>query len=293
MPDDEHRPSWSPLLGPDEFPPLSALVQVRFGAASERGRQRVRNGDHHLVLRLGRHQETIVTSLPPAVVPVPFEEFGYAMVVADGGGEAGSRLALCTLVHLVLHFGKWNLRINPEIAQEVMDRAERFYRQVDRVVNETREAYPRSAGIETTMTGLFSAGRDCFLAHVGHSRGYLYRDSMLLPLTRDHTVDSPQTPALRLAPVSKDLQHILTDCIGHGTREGLTVDVEQFRLLDEDRLLLCTNGLTDTVSTEEIEKILSLQATPDRQCHQLVDKALELGAPDDVTAVIAHYCIPA
>ena len=284
---------WSPLLGPDEFPPLSALVEVRFGAASHRGRQRLRNGDHHFVLRLGRSQETIVTSLPPAVVPLPFEEFGYTMVVADGGGEAGSRLALSTLVHLVLHFGKWNLRTNPDIAQEVMDRAERFYRQVDRVVNDTRTTYPGLAGIDTTMTGLFSAGRDCFLAHVGHSRAYLYRDSMLLPLTRDHTVDSPHVPAPTLPPVSKDLQHILTDCIGHGTPEGLTVDVEQFRLLDEDRLLLCTNGLTDTVSPDEIEKILAMRATPDRQCQQLVEKALELGAPDDVTALIADYCIPA
>jgi serine/threonine protein phosphatase PrpC len=96
-----------------------------------------------------------------------------------------------------------------------------------------------------------------------------------------------------LTPASRDLQHILTDCIGQGTCQGLTVDVEHFRLLDDDRLLLCTNGLTDTVSTEEIENILALQATPDRQCHRLVDMALELGAPDDVTALIAHYQIPA
>ena len=56
------------------------------------------------------------------------------MVVADGmgsAGEAASRLAISTLVHLAIYFGRWNVRIDEPIAEEVMDRAERFYRSVD------------------------------------------------------------------------------------------------------------------------------------------------------------------
>ncbi len=56
------------------------------------------------------------------------------MVLADGMGgdaEVASRLAITTLTHLTLSFGRWNLRINEAIADEVMDRAERFFRNID------------------------------------------------------------------------------------------------------------------------------------------------------------------
>src|SRR5262245_2568243 len=121
------------------FPPRSATVQVAFGAHSRPGHGHATNDDHYIVIELGRHQETLMTSLPPGVVDERFDEYGYAMVVADGMGGAGygeraSRIAITTLLHLVLHFGKWNLRIDNKIAQEMMQRAERFYRHVDSAV---------------------------------------------------------------------------------------------------------------------------------------------------------------
>ena len=114
-------------------------MQVTFGAQSRRGRSRLVNEDHYLVLRLGRHQETLLTSLPDEAIAARFDEYGYAMVVADGmggtgAGEAASHLAIATLVHLVRHFGKWNLRVDDAIAREIMARAERFYRHVDSTV---------------------------------------------------------------------------------------------------------------------------------------------------------------
>ena len=123
----------------DHFPPPSATVQVTFGAQSRRGQSRSVNEDHYLVLRLGRHQETLLTSLPDEAIAARFDEYGYAMVVADGmggtgAGEAASHLAIATLVYLVRHFGKWNLRIDDAIAREIMARAERFYRHVDSTV---------------------------------------------------------------------------------------------------------------------------------------------------------------
>jgi serine/threonine protein phosphatase PrpC len=108
------------------------------------------NEDHYLVLRLGRHQETLMTSLPEKVIAARFEEHGYAMVVADGlgvtgEGEAASHLAVATLVYLVRHFGKWNLRVDDTVSQELMTRVERFYRHVDAIVTHRRDtaASPR------------------------------------------------------------------------------------------------------------------------------------------------------
>ena len=126
-----------PFDGPDEFPPLSALVAVDFGAASRPGTNRSVNEDHYFVLKLGRHQETLLSSLTDPSVLEPFKEYAYGIVVADGmngpnsAGELASRLALVTLHHLIQRFGRWNLRVDTRIAAEIMARAERFYRRVD------------------------------------------------------------------------------------------------------------------------------------------------------------------
>ena len=64
-------------------------------------------------------------------------------------------------MHLVLHFGKWNLRIDHEIGREMMERAARFYRHVDSalVQHSDRDAI----SLQTTLTAVFGAGRDLFL----------------------------------------------------------------------------------------------------------------------------------
>jgi serine/threonine protein phosphatase PrpC len=137
---------------------------VTFGAQSRRGRSRLVNEDHYLILRLGRHQETLMTSFPDDLIAARFDEYGYAMAVADGmggtgAGEAASHLALVTLVHLVRHFGKWNLRVDDAIAAEMMARAERFYRHIDATLAH-RSATDGVGGDQTTLTAI-RAGATC------------------------------------------------------------------------------------------------------------------------------------
>lgn len=90
----------TPFLVPPDFPPPAAKVQVEFGARSRRGRSTTVNSDHYMILRMGRHQQTLASSVPG--LPPPYNEYGYAMVVADGvglpGGEVASRLAIETLM---------------------------------------------------------------------------------------------------------------------------------------------------------------------------------------------------
>jgi protein phosphatase len=285
-------------IGPQSpFPPSSATVQVTFGARSRRGQGRSVNEDHFAVIQLGRHQETLLTSLPPSDMPPRYDEFGHAMIVADGAGEDGSgetasRLAIETLAHLMLHFGRWNLRVNEQVAREMMDRAERFIAHVNTVMAASERA---AEGIrqESTLTAVFGAGRDLFFAHVGHSRAYLLRDHLLMRLTRDHThaaaADLSIAPLIDVKAASRDLTHILTGMLGVRSR-ALAVDLERFRILDRDRILVCTNGLSDVVDPRVIGAVLGTDQTPDEQCAALLDAAA--GAPDDATAVVAHYGVP-
>ena len=209
-------------VGPQSaFPPPSASVQVTFGARSRRGRARSVNEDHYAVIRLGRHQETLLTSLPSDETPLRFDEFGHAIIVADGAGgdgsgETASRLAIETLTHLMLHFGKWNLRINEDVAHDIMQRAERFYEHVNTVMAASNRA---AEGVkqQATLTAVFGAGRDLFFAHIGHSRAYLLRDHLLMRLTRDHTYAAAMdgvamAPLIDVKGAARDFSHILTGC---------------------------------------------------------------------------------
>jgi protein phosphatase len=284
----------------DEFQPLSSAVRVDVAGRSHRGASQRYNDDHYLVVRLGRTQETLATSLTGADVPAAFEEYGYGMLVADGLGEAGSgsvasRVALSTVAHLALHYGRWNLRVDPETAMEIMERAQQFYSRADAEVFAKSRTGPALTGIATSLTAAYSAGNALVVAHVGHSRAYLFRNGILTLLTRDHTIE--HRVAGSKGPVcverrAQDLQHILTDALG-AEASPPTVDVEQFRLSDGDAVLLCTNGLTDAVDDARIADVLALRRQAAEQCAILTDLVTEHGDKDNVTVVLAQYQIPA
>lgn len=288
-----------PLIEDYECDVLSATVKVEFGGLSHTGKVRTINEDHFMITRLGRDQETLLTNLPPGDVPDHFQESGYAMVVADGmggaaRGEVASRLAISTLAHLGLQFGKWNLRINAKIARDVRERAAIFYQRVGQAVIKEGRADPSLTGMGTTLTGAFSAGSDLFVASVGDSRAYLFRRGRLLQLTRDQTyaqllADMGQIPQHEVS--THHLRHILTEAIGIGSGK-VDVKVRHLPLLNEDRLLLCTDGLTEMVDEEEIAGVLMRGQSPQDACQTLVDLALEHGGIDNVTVLLAIYEIP-
>jgi serine/threonine protein phosphatase PrpC len=293
------RVALSPLLGLDEFRPPSASVRVTIGARSHQGMLRQRNEDHYLVVRVGRHQETLATSLSGSDVPPRFEESGYAMLVADGLGEGGagsvaSRVALSTFAHLAIHYGKWNVRIDPATASQIFERAEWFYAQADNAVHTRAASSPALKGMTAAMTAAYSAGDQLFVAHVGHSRAYLFRDGKLDLLTRDHTIERHLADTGRPVSVERraqDLCHILTDAVGAPGAHPM-VEIEQFQLHHGDCVLLCTNGLTDMLDDDRIAEALALRREPGEQCATLVEAANRAGGGDNVTVVLAEYHIP-
>src|SRR5262245_6931669 len=101
------RVLFSAALHTDEIKPASAVVRADLAARSHRGRVSNENDDHYLVLRLGRSEETLFTSLVDLDIPRRFDEYAYAAVVSDGIGANGAgavaaRLAISTLARLEL-----------------------------------------------------------------------------------------------------------------------------------------------------------------------------------------------
>src|SRR5262249_48759882 len=124
------------------------------------------------------------------------------------------------------------------------------------------------------------------VAHAGDSRAYLFRGGELRRLTRDHTLG--QQLADRDPAAAARLSHVLTRCIG-GPDPGCEPDVARHRLADGDRLLRCTDGLTDRVDDASIARELGRGTSSDEVCRALVERALDGGGRDNVTVVVATY----
>jgi protein phosphatase len=278
--------------------PASRLVEVDLAALSHPGKVRANNEDNFLVVRFGRFLETLLTSLPEGDVPREFGDTGYGMVVADGmggmvGGEVASRLAITMFVNLVMDTPDWILGPDDSNAEEVIRRAASRFGVVNEAIIEQTRREPWLTGMGTTLTLAFSVGSDLFVAHVGDSPVYMARGGKLLKLTRDHTVaqEMAELGLMRRKDVPARFRHILTHAIGM-QETGSAPDIERFRLADGDRLLLCTDGLTDMVDDAAIARELERRASSRATCQNLVDLALKGGGKDNVTVVVARYDIP-
>lgn len=195
------------------------------------------------------------------------------LMVADGmggaiGGEIASQLAV---EHAATGSG------SP---------IERVMRANQAVVDRTLSD-PGLAGMGTTLT-LAELGPDAVirLAHVGDSRAYLWREGGLKQITDDHTVVAEQLAAGHISP---------TDAATHPQRSmltrvlGISTDLEVDSLSTEtnagDRLLICSDGLTNMVEDEQIADLLS-RGTPEEVVWALIEEANRAGGHDNVTVVV-------
>ena len=99
-------------------------------------------------------------------------------------------------------------------------------------------------------------------------------------------------PLVDVNATARDLKHILTETIGKAGSSGPSIDLERIELADNDRVLVCTNGLTDFVDEDAIARVLASDRTPDEQCEALVGLAMDAGGEDDATALVSAHRIP-
>jgi protein phosphatase len=283
---------------------FSSLVQLDIAALSDVGKKRTNNEDSFVIFCTGRYWEHIASNLPDGELPKQYDEKAYVFAVADGmggmaAGEIASRLALRTGVNLMLHSVKWAHKLDHpyerdrEIA-EAVQRAREYFEQMDMAVWRRAEKEPELAGMGTTLTTAYSFGRDLFIMNIGDSRAYLVRGGRLEQITHDDTMAQALADAGAIDPeevATHRLRHVLTQAIGaHGG--ALRIHWQHREVHDGDRLLMCTDGLTDLADDATIAAVLAQHATSQSACRALVDLALERGGADNVTVIVAGYRMP-
>lgn len=210
---------------------------------------------------------------------------GRFFIVADGmgghaGGEEASRIAIeTTHAYLTQHWetepDTKNLLIQSLIAAN------------DAIVAD-QEKYVQRADMGTTIVAILFRDDLVWSAHVGDSRLYRLRDGRLDALTED---DTWVARAMKLGQLNAEeakvhpLRHVLSHCLGR--RDLRQVNVQTQDISSGDRVLLCSDGLTEEVPHAEIA--IHLQSgTIEEAAQALVDAAKQHGGSDNITVVIAQ-----
>ncbi len=212
------------------------------------------------------------------------DELGRFFIVADGmgghaGGQEASRIAT-EVIHSYLA-EKWDAPLSSEVLlKEAVEKA-------NFSIIEDQQAHPERRDMGTTVVILIFREDKPWCAHVGDSRLYRLRSSQLEQITDDHTWVGM---ALKKGEINAEQakfhpwRHVLSQCLG---REDLQhIDIQEFEVKTGDRLLICSDGLTEEVSDEQIQTSLANLESCQVTAQELIDTAKTAGGSDNITVVI-------
>ncbi|MDT8901502.1 Stp1/IreP family PP2C-type Ser/Thr phosphatase [Anaeroselena agilis] len=206
-------------------------------------------------------------------------------VVADGmgghvAGEVASRVAADTVS--ARFAGAGGEEPTALLSEAIIDANDKVYR----LAQEDSER----AGMGTTLTAAFVAGSVLYWGHVGDSRLYLLRGGVLSQVSEDHSLVGE---LVRNGSITADEalihphRNILTRAVGTGDR--VKVDTGSLTLAAGDKVLLCTDGLTNMVTDGEIAAALSRDGDGAALLAQLVARANDAGGLDNITAILVCF----
>jgi protein phosphatase len=207
----------------------------------------------------------------------------HVLVVADGvGGSAAGEVASATTAYVV------SRAVSP--GSDPMLALDKAVRRAIDVLSAAEAASAEAGGLGTTLTALAIDGDRAALVHAGDSRAYLLRAGGLVRLTRDHTyvqrlLDDGFLEAESVP--THPWRHVVTRSI-HALPipDDERPEYVELSLAAGDRVLLCTDGLTDCLDDERIGALLAVPRA-DEAARVLLDEALLAGGRDNVTCVVA------
>jgi len=218
------------------------------------------------------------------------EQFGL-FVVADGmgghaNGQDASRLAIQTIINYVLPILSAGGEMNDEGFVKLLSDG---VQQSNHAVNQNNQE--RRADMGTTMTAALVAGSMAYVANVGDSRTYLYREPEgLTKITHDHSVVASLVDAGVIKP-DDIYTHPKRNQIYRSLGEKPVVEVDTFKvhLRPGDKLLLCSDGLWDMVRDPEIQRVMRAPVSdPAQTTSGLIQAALDGGGEDNISVIVVH-----
>lgn len=253
-------------------------VWLTVAARTDVGRRRGNNEDAFTVSDLSAAQRPEQTENGPRW---PISEKGMLLAVSDGmgGHRAGEVASLVAIDSL-----RGTLRDAPGKPSEAL--LESAVVQANADVLDA--AWGKNRGMGATLTAVLLTPKEAFIAEVGDSRAYLLRGGKLRQLTRDQSFVQMLVDGGVLSPdQAKDSpqRNIVLQAIGR--QQKLRVALGRLQLRRADKLLLCSDGITDAITEAELAQVLAA-SPPDAAANLLIDLANERGGADNITCVVAE-----
>lgn len=206
----------------------------------------------------------------------------YLQLVADGvGGAAAGEVASATTAYVVSALAAAEPDVEPEVLLQAA------VRESHRQLHEGVRRSPEWAGMATTLTAVIARDDRFHLVHVGDSRAYVLRAGELTRITSDHTlVQSLLDDGSLTEEEAADFAFRSVVLRSVNAEEPVAPDVREVDLRPGDRLLLCSDGLSDLVPDDVIASALRAEQR-EEATDALVDSALAAGGRDNVTCLVA------
>lgn len=210
-------------------------------------------------------------------------EAGWLYAVADGvggaqAGEVASKQAVQTL--LAVYYRSYQ--------ETTADRLREAFAEANRVVYEKASGQEGPQRMSTTLVAAVIRGRELTVANVGDSRAYLIHKGQIRQITRDHSMIARLLAEGVITPQqaeSHPRRHVISRSIGAHPKVETDVFSETF--LPGDRLLLCSDGLTEHITDAEV-LTATQTADPEASVQRLVNLANERGGTDNITVLLVR-----
>lgn len=255
--------------------------EVTVFACTDIGRRRDDNEDAFMVADL----TTGNWGLGPAMLTHAVGERGTLLVVSDGmggaaAGEIASEMAVRSMYQGMLHH-------DPDL--DNYDSLRKVTEQANEMIYRYAQQHPEMAGMGATLTAALVQGGTAYVAQIGDSRAYLMRGGHALQLTRDQSlIQQLLDSGVITEEQAADLpSNVILQALG--VEPAVKVAMTTAQLRPGDCLLLCSDGLSNKVTAEEMRHIVENALTPASACRSLVDLANERGGEDNITVVVARF----
>ncbi len=262
-------------------------IKVSVFARTDIGQQREHNEDSFLVADL-THQNA---SLLPEVREHELGPKGTLLMVADGmgGAAAGEVASEMATDHVYEHLTAHWVTDKESTPQQFAFRLREAVETANVKIHEHAKENPERRGMGTTTTAVGILDNYVYLTQVGDSRAYLVREGQATQITKDQSLMQRLVDAGELTEEEaeqSERKNIILQALGPDPR--VRVDLTHQEIRKGDTVVVCSDGLSGQMTTEEIAKAVTENRDLVAACGALIDLANERGGPDNITAVVAR-----
>lgn len=250
-------------------------MKIKYDVSSQTGPVRQNNEDMALVMGCLVRDDYQRSMVPMASRP------RFSALVADGmGGYGGGEIASEMILKA---FDNWLIALPDGLDDlQVIGELKQWFERINEQIITEGQKSAETTNMGCTLTGIFTYGPYDFMINAGDSRVYRYRYETLRQLSTDHSererLNDPNVPS-----------NIIYNAAGI---PGAFIDVTCLNttapIIDQDIYVICSDGLCDMITDNQIEQILQAGGST----RELVDAALQAGGRDNCTVITLNVAIP-